>query len=46
MKIENLPSKFIELWNICLPILQKGRPGDDAHAVEVTEFILNCGNKI
>lgn len=45
MEIKNLPHKYLELWNKCLPILEKGRPGDDAHAVEVAEFILNCGNK-
>lgn len=45
MKIKNLPQKFIELWNICLPILQNCRPGDDVHAVEVAEFVLNCGKK-
>lgn len=41
MEIKNLPSQYLELWKKCLPILQKGRSGDDAHAVEVAEFILN-----
>ncbi len=41
MEITNLPNKYNELWSKCLPLLQKGRPGDDTHAVEVTEFILS-----
>ncbi|MFA6446152.1 MAG: HD domain-containing protein, partial [Candidatus Paceibacterota bacterium] len=45
MEIKNLPAKYLDLWNRCLPLLQKGRPGDDKHAVEVAEFVLNCGKK-
>ncbi len=45
MEIKNLPEKYKELWEKCLPILQKGRPGDDSHAIEVAEFIINSGNK-
>jgi len=45
MEIKNLPNKYLELWQKCLPILQKGRPGDDTHSVEVAEFILNCKKK-
>ncbi|MFA6428440.1 MAG: HD domain-containing protein [Candidatus Buchananbacteria bacterium] len=45
MEIKNLPEKYQKLWDKCLPILQQGRPGDDTHAVEVAEFVINCGNK-
>ncbi len=45
MEIKNLPEKYKELWDRCLPILQKGRPGDDAHSVEVAEYILNLQDK-
>lgn len=45
MEIENLPEKYKKLWDKCLPIFQSGRPGDDTHAVEVAEFVINCGNK-
>jgi hypothetical protein len=41
MEIKNLPAKYIKLWNKCLPVLRQGRPGDDSHAKEVAEFILN-----
>lgn len=40
MNIKNLPKKYIQLWNTCLPILKQGRPGDDMHAVEVVKFVL------
>jgi len=43
MEIRNLPTKYLEIWQKCMPLLMNGRPGDDAHAVEVAEFILNCG---
>ncbi len=45
MEIKNLPIKYLELWKKCLPLLQKGRPDDDTHAIEVVEFVLNCGKK-
>lgn len=45
MEIKNLPTKYLELWDKCLPILQKGRPGDDSHAKEVVEFILNYSGR-
>jgi len=45
MQINNLPEKYLELWNKCLPILEHGRDGDDQHAVEVAEFILNYKNE-
>ncbi len=45
LEIKNLPEKYKELWEKCLPILQKGRPGDDTHSIEVAEFILNITDK-
>lgn len=40
MTITGLPEKFNRLWERCEPVLSVGRPGDDAHAVEVAELIL------
>jgi len=45
MEIKNLPKKYKKLWDKCLPILQKGRPGDDAHSVEVAEFVIASADK-
>ncbi|MGA2418030.1 MAG: HD domain-containing protein [Candidatus Staskawiczbacteria bacterium] len=45
MEIKNLPEKYKKLWEKCLPILQKGRPGDDIHVIQVAEFIINSKNK-
>jgi len=45
LEIKNLPEKYKLLWEKCLPILQNGRPGDDAHSVEVAEFILSIKDK-
>jgi HD superfamily phosphodiesterase len=41
MEIKNLPEKYQPLWEKCLPLLKMGRAGDDEHAKEVAEFILN-----
>lgn len=39
MKINNLSFKYKEIWEKSLPLLKQGRPGDDLHAKEVTEFV-------
>jgi len=41
MKINNLPEKYERIWEKALPLLKTGRPGDDKHAAEVVEFMLN-----
>jgi len=41
MEIKNLPEKYKPIWEECLPLLEKGRPGDTKHAVEVVKIILN-----
>jgi hypothetical protein len=41
MKINNLPEKYEAMWEKALPILKKSRPGDDMHAKETVELILN-----
>lgn len=46
MKIENLPKKYEKIWKKALPILKNGRPGDDIHAREVAQLILNYKGKI
>lgn len=46
MEIKNLPKKYKKIWEKSLPYLERGRSGDDKHAAEVVEFILNYkGNK-
>lgn len=42
----NLPKKYEKIWKKCLPLLVNGRPGDDAHAEEVVNFILNYKGKL
>jgi hypothetical protein len=46
MEIKDLPEKYQVLWGKCLPLLKLGRPGDDEHAKEVVEFILNYRGKL
>jgi len=42
MQIKNLPDKFKPIWEKALALHQReGRPGDDLHAKEVVEFMLN-----
>ena len=41
MKIKNLPEKYNSIWEKAFPLLRQGRPGDDKHAIEVVEFILD-----
>lgn len=41
MEIQNLSNKYHPIWEAALPLLKQGRPGDDQHAVEVAEFILD-----
>ena len=41
MKIDNLPKKFEAIWKKALPLLRKGRPGDDVHSKETVETILS-----
>lgn len=45
MEINNLPEKYKELWDKCLPILQKNNLGDDAHAVETAESVIRSDSK-
>lgn len=46
MKINNLPNKYLAIWKKALPILKKGRPGDDTHAREIVNFILNYNGRL
>jgi hypothetical protein len=46
MKIKNLPKKYEPIWSKSLKFLKKGRPGDDTHAKEVVETILNYTGKM
>lgn len=41
MIIKNLPEKYKKIWQECIPLFKEGRPGDDLHAIETVEFILN-----
>jgi hypothetical protein len=36
-----IPDEYLKIWEKAEPILKQGRPGDDAHALEVVEFIVN-----
>jgi len=45
MEIKNLPKKYKKIWDLSLPYLKKGRKGDDLHAMEVVEFILEYNKK-
>lgn len=46
MTIENLPTKYQALWDACLPFLKQGRPGDDEHAKEVVQYVLQYQSKL
>jgi len=46
MKIENLPEKYEKIWKKALPILKKGRPGDDVHAKETVKLVLSYQGNI
>ncbi len=46
LKIKNLPKKFQKIWKKCLALFKQGRPGDDEHAKETVEMILNYKGKI
>lgn len=46
LQIKNLPSQYQKIWDKALPLLAKGRPGDDAHAQETVEMILDYQGKI
>jgi len=46
MKINHLPKKYQKLWQKCRPLLKQGRPGDDEHAKEVVDLILNYRGKL
>jgi HD superfamily phosphodiesterase len=46
MEIKNLPEKYQAIWEKSLPLLKVGRPGDDEHAKEVAELILNYQGKL
>ncbi|MHB8830732.1 MAG: HD domain-containing protein [Patescibacteria group bacterium] len=46
MTIENLPIKYQALWDACLPFLKQGRPGDDEHAKEVVQYVLQYQPKL
>jgi hypothetical protein len=41
MKIKELPKKYNKIWEKTLPILRKGRPGDDVHSREAVQLVLN-----
>jgi hypothetical protein len=41
LEIKNLPKQYEALWQRCAPLIQKGRPDDEAHAKETVEFIVN-----
>lgn len=41
LTIKNSPGKYQPIWERCLPLLSQCRPGDDIHAKETAEFILN-----
>jgi len=41
-----IPGKYQKLWKKCLPLLKKSRPGDDEHAKEVVDRILNYTGKL
>lgn len=36
-----IPETYQTIWEKAEPLLKQGRTGDDAHALQVTEFILN-----
>ncbi len=36
-----IPNEYLKIWEKAEPILKEGRPGDDTHALEVVEFIVN-----
>lgn len=40
MKSSFLPKKYQKLWDLSVPYLQEGRPGDVEHAAEVAQFVL------
>ena len=42
----NLPKKYKILWQKCLPILLKCRPGDDQHAAETVKLMANYSGKL
>lgn len=41
MKSSFLPEKYQKLWDLSLPYLKEGRPGDVEHAAEVAQFVLD-----
>lgn len=41
-----MPEKYQKLWKKSLPLLKRGRPGDDEHAKEVVARILNYAGKL
>lgn len=45
MEIKNLSQQYWELWNQCQSILRQGRQGDDAHAAEVAESIIDYNHR-
>ncbi len=46
LSINNLPGEYEKIWQTCLPLLQRGRPGDDVHSKETVEFILEYKGKL
>ena len=44
--IKDLPEKYQILWEECLPLLKQGRPGDDVHAKETVQNVLEYQNII
>jgi len=46
MEIDNLPEEYKRIWEESLPLLARGRPGDDMHAKEVAEYLLDYSGEL
>lgn len=44
--MDNLPEKFVPLWNKCAPLLEKSRSGDLGHAQETIKLVMEYDGDI
>jgi len=46
METKNLTGEYGKIWDLALPLLKRGRLGDDKHALEVVDLIMNYKGKL